>query len=144
MADVSPLDTEADDTEADDPDEKAEEAEEDQGVVLPVSSADEIEEYSFQLTDYLQEPAAPTPPLLRDQGPPLPSQSLPLTEDVFVTEELRRRMVNQNRGRRYPWGTSDFVLGSESALRATSDLGNLLGKSLSAPGADAAAVAEQQ
>lgn len=109
------------------------EDEESQAVVRPVSSEDE--EFSFQLTDYLQDPGAPTPPLLRVQGPPPPSQATPLTENLFVTEDLRQRMVNQYRRRQYPWGTSDFVLGSESALRATSDLGNLLGKSLSAPGA---------
>ncbi|NLF68482.1 MAG: TonB-dependent receptor [Candidatus Anammoximicrobium sp.] len=122
-------------------DEETEEHAPHQGVVLGVSSAapvsltDDFEESSYWLTDYLQEPAAPVPPMLRDRGPPVPPQARPLTEDVFVTEELRRRLVNQDRNRRYTWGTSDFVLGSESSLRATSDLGSLLGKSLSAPGA---------
>ena len=78
VADVTWLDTEADD--ADDTSEKAEENE---GVVLPVSSDDPIsheddtEEFSFQLTDYLQEPAAPAPPRFREQGPPLPAPALP-------------------------------------------------------------------
>jgi hypothetical protein len=58
-----------------------------------------------------------------------------LTQDIFVTKEQRRRLVGQKRRLRYPWGTSEYVLGSESAFRVSSDLGNLLGKSLSAPAA---------
>ncbi len=136
VADVSWLDTEADDA-----DETSEKAEKNESVVLPVSSdaplspADDSEEFSFQLTDYLQDPAAPAPPRFREQGPPLPAPALPLRDDVFMTEALRDRTVNQGRHRRYPWGTSEFILGAESSLRATSDLGSLLGKSLSAPGA---------
>ncbi len=118
-----------------DTDEDTQAVEEKQAAARSVSSGDDAEESFFQLTDYLQDPGTPTAPRLRVQGPPPPSQAVPLTEGIFVTEELRQRMVNQNRRRQYPWGTSEFVLGSESTLRATSDLGNLLGKSLSAPGA---------
>lgn len=98
----------------------------------PESDGDEI---TFQLADYLQEPPPPVRPLLGEQAAPLPTQALPLTQDIFVTEELRRRWVGQERRIRYPWGTSEFVLGSESAFRVSSDLGNLLDKSLSTPAA---------
>lgn len=93
------------------------------------------DEVSFQLSNYLQEPVGPARPLLGEQAVSLPTAAQALTQDVFVTEELRQRMVSQQRRVRYPWGTSEFVLGSESGFRVSSDLGNLLDKTLSAPAA---------
>ena len=109
------------------------EASEGAAVVADESSDDD--EFTFQLTDYLQETPAPARPRLGEQAAPLPAQALPLTQDIFVNEELRRRLVGSERRIRYPWGTSEFVLGSESAFRVSNDLGNLLDKSLSAPAA---------
>jgi iron complex outermembrane recepter protein len=104
-----------------------------EAVVDGVSSDDGG--FSFQLTDYLQESPTPVRPRLGEQEAPLPAEALPLTQDIFVNEELRRRMLGPERRIRYPWGTSEYVLGSESAFRVSNDLGNLLDKSLSAPAA---------
>jgi outer membrane receptor protein involved in Fe transport len=117
-------------------DQAADEEAEDQtdgepGVVVVVSSAED--DFRFQLSNYLQEPVVPARPLLREQGTSLPAAAQALTQDVFVTEELRQRLVGQQRRVRYPWGTNEFVLGSESGFRVSSDAGNLLDKSLSAP-----------
>ena len=92
------------------------------------------DEFTFLLSNFFQEPLTPARPLLGEQAAPLPTPALGLTQDVFMTEELRRA-ASRRRGVGYPWGTSEFVLGSESAFRVSSDLGDLLDKSLSAPAA---------
>ena len=55
-----------------------------EAVVDGVSSDEDG--FSFQLTDYLQEPPAPARPRLGEQAPPLPAEALPLTQDIFVNE----------------------------------------------------------
>ncbi len=106
-----------------------------EGAAVVGDEPSDDDDFTFQLTDYLQETTAPARPRLGEQAAPLPAQALPLTQDIFVNEELRRRLVGSERRIRYPWGTSEYVLGSESAFRVSNDLGNLLDKSLSAPAA---------
>ena len=81
-----------------------------EGAAVVADESSDDDEFTFQLTDYLQETPAPARPRLGEQAAPLPAQALPLTQDIFVNEELRRRLVGS--GAAYPISVGDQRISS--------------------------------
>ncbi|HND52808.1 MAG TPA: hypothetical protein PLV92_10445, partial [Pirellulaceae bacterium] len=84
----------------------------------------------------LQQPLPPiTPPL--ELAPRLPTAASELADRVFADPSLRRSLVNDSRRRSLTGVGEEVVVGGEGKFRATTDGGNLLWQSLSAPGVKA-------
>jgi hypothetical protein len=76
----------------------------------------------------VQDPLAPVPTRF-DTGAQLPQSASQFAASVFGTRGVSESLLSQNRRVRSRALTADVVFGAESKFRASTDAGNLLGKS---------------
>jgi outer membrane receptor protein involved in Fe transport len=101
------------------------------------SALDETEDGPLfqQASTLLQdEPVEPAPAPATPPAVLAPSAATQFVESVFGTPDVRASLVSQFRRSLLEGLDTEFVLGSEGVFRATTDGGNLLGKSPFAPG----------
>ena len=106
---------------------------EDAQVAVAESVETETEADAELASFNLQEPLRPAAPMPMMPGSDLPAPATQFASRVFATDNVRRSMIAQSRGRAIPSTGTELVFGSEGKFRVTTDGGNLLGKVLSAP-----------
>jgi outer membrane receptor protein involved in Fe transport len=81
-----------------------------------------------------EQPIAPAAPPTAPPPIPTPTAATQFVESVFGSPGVRSSLVSEYRRYLLEGMDTELVLGSESLFRATTDGGNLLGKSLFSPG----------
>jgi outer membrane receptor protein involved in Fe transport len=85
-------------------------------------------------TTLQDQPIAPAAPPAAPPPVPTPTAAVQFVESVFGSPDVRSSLVSEYRRYLLEGMDTELVLGSESVFRATTDGGNLLGKSLFSPG----------